>query len=296
MSPKPPLPSVHTDQYRSTHLQDVPKATLTQCTHRPVQVYPPSGCPQSHPYPVYTQTSTGLPTFRISPKPPLPSVQTHRPVQVYPPSGHPQSHPYPVYRHTDQYRSTHLQDIPKATLTQCTDTQTSTGLPTFRTSPKPPLPSVHTDLYRSTHFQHITKATLAQCAYRPVQVYPLSAHHQSHPCPVCIQTSTGLPTFRTSPKLPLPSVYTHRPVQVYPPSAHSQSHPCPACIQTSTGLPTFRTSPKPPLPSVHTTWNSWVSRDLPFLSMDVLYSIRSLSSSLPTSLLWSPGHRQQRKA
>ena len=217
-------------------------------------------------------------------------------------------------------RSTHLQDISKATLTQCTDTQTSTGLPTFGTSPKPPLPSVHTDLYRSTHLQDITKTTLAQCIYtqtctglpifrtspkpplpsvhthRPVQVYPPSAHCQSHPCPASIQTSTGLPTFGTSPKPPLPDVHTHRPVQVYPPSAHSQSHPCPACIKTSTGLPTFRTSPKPPLPSVHTTWNSWVSRDLPFLSMDVLYSIRSLSSSLPTSLLWSPGHRQQRKA
>ena len=77
---------------RSTHLQDIPKATLTQC--------------------IYTQTSTGLPTFRTSPKLPFPSVHTHRPVQVYPPSGHPQSHPYPVY------------------------TQTSTGLPTFSTSPK----------------------------------------------------------------------------------------------------------------------------------------------------------------
>ena len=195
---------------RSTHLQVVPKATLTQCTHRPVQVYPPSGCPQSHPYPVYTQTSTGLPTFRISPKPPLPSVQTHRPVQVYPSSGHPQSHPYSVY------------------------TQTCTGLSTFRTSPKPPLPSVHTDQYRTTHFQHITKATLAQCAYRPVQVYPPSGHPQNCPYPVYIHTDLYRSTHLQHIAKATLAQHAYRPVQVYPPSGHPQNRPCPACTQHGT--------------------------------------------------------------
>ena len=96
-------------------------------------------------------------------------------------------------------------------------------------------------------------------------------------------------------------------VWVYLPSGHHQSHhPCPNSRWpsltpythtqiSSVGLPTFRTSPKPPLPSVQTIWNSWVSRDLPFLSTEVLYSIQSFSSSLPTSLFWSPGHRCQEK-
>ena len=92
--------------------------------------------------------------------------------------------------HTDQYRSTHLQDIPKTILAQCIYTQTCTGLPTFSTLPKPPLPSMHTDQYRSTHLQDIPKTTLAQHAYRPVQVYPPSGHPQSHPCPACTQHGT----------------------------------------------------------------------------------------------------------